>query len=84
MILRLFTSIHFIVSALVSYFFACVDIFDYLDVFLFSVNQCIVTSNSTWIHFGDYSGTCGECTVATFVDNCLSWYLEVVSITLVS
>ena len=44
------------------YSFACDDIFDYLDAFFLSVNQCILTSNSTWKHFGDYSGTCGECT----------------------
>ena len=42
--------------------FACNDIFDYLDAFFLSVNQCILTSNSTWKHFGDYSGTCGKCT----------------------
>ena len=44
------------------YLSACDDIFDYLDAFFLSVNQCILTSNSTWKHFGDYSGTCGECT----------------------
>ena len=42
--------------------FVCDDIFDYLDASFLSVNQCILTSNSTWKHFGDYSGTCGECT----------------------
>ena len=44
------------------YSFACDDILDSLDAFFLSVNQCILTSNSTWKHFGDYSGTCGECT----------------------
>ena len=61
-ILRLCTSIYFIVFALVFYFFAC------FDAFFIPVNQCIVTSNLTWKHFGDYSGTCGECTLITFVD----------------